>query len=137
MEMPTEENPVVVHNGDCLDLLRSLPDGCVDAVITDPPYNVGFGYAGDDSGDRKADYREWCAGWLAELRRVCRGPVAVSVGQANLSLWATIAPPDWWLAWWKPAAMGRCVVGFNNWEPVALYGKPARAGCATRSWCHA
>jgi len=42
VEMPTEENPVVVHNGDCLDLLRSLPDGCVDAVITDPPYGMDW-----------------------------------------------------------------------------------------------
>jgi site-specific DNA-methyltransferase (adenine-specific) len=26
--------------GDCLDLMRDLPDGCVDAVVTDPPYNI-------------------------------------------------------------------------------------------------
>ena len=24
--------------GDCLDVMRQMPDGCVDAVITDPPY---------------------------------------------------------------------------------------------------
>jgi len=36
VEMPTAENPVVVHNGDCLDLLPRL--GGVDAVVTDPPY---------------------------------------------------------------------------------------------------
>jgi DNA modification methylase len=28
--------------GDCLELMRSLPDGCVDAVITDPPYGMGY-----------------------------------------------------------------------------------------------
>lgn len=27
--------------GDCLDALRSLPDGSVDAIITDPPYCAG------------------------------------------------------------------------------------------------
>ena len=27
----------VVH-GDCIGVLKSLPDGCVDAVVTDPPY---------------------------------------------------------------------------------------------------
>ncbi len=26
--------------GDCLELMKSLPDGCVDAVITDPPYGI-------------------------------------------------------------------------------------------------
>lgn len=25
--------------------------------------------------------------------------------------------------------MGRCVVGFNNWEPIAVYGTPKKAGC--------
>ncbi len=38
IELPTEANPVTVIEGDCLDILRALPDGCVDAVITDPPY---------------------------------------------------------------------------------------------------
>lgn len=28
--------------GDCLDVLKTLPDGSVDAVITDPPYGVGL-----------------------------------------------------------------------------------------------
>ena len=27
-----------VHHADCLDALRRLPDGCVDAILTDPPY---------------------------------------------------------------------------------------------------
>ena len=28
----------VVHCGDCLDILPTLPDASIDAVITDPPY---------------------------------------------------------------------------------------------------
>ena len=27
--------------GDCLEVMKSMPDGCVDAVITDPPYCSG------------------------------------------------------------------------------------------------
>jgi len=34
--------PWQVIQGDCLDVLRQLPDGCVDAVVTDPPYGIGF-----------------------------------------------------------------------------------------------
>ena len=30
-----------IHNVDCLDFLRTLPDGSVDAVVTDPPYGIG------------------------------------------------------------------------------------------------
>ena len=29
-----------VIQGDCLDVMRELPDGCVDAVVTDPPYGI-------------------------------------------------------------------------------------------------
>jgi site-specific DNA-methyltransferase (adenine-specific) len=42
IEMPTEADPVKVIEGDCLDVLRSLPDGCVDAVLTDPPYGIAY-----------------------------------------------------------------------------------------------
>lgn len=45
---------VVLHGGDCLDVLADLPPGSVDAVITDPPYHFDtivkrFGGA-DDHG---------------------------------------------------------------------------------------
>lgn len=33
---------VVLHLGDCLSFMRTLPDGAVDAVITDPPYGVRY-----------------------------------------------------------------------------------------------
>lgn len=32
----------VVYNGDCLDILKTLPDASVDAVVTDPPYGIRF-----------------------------------------------------------------------------------------------
>lgn len=33
-------NTVQLHHGDCLDVLRTLPDASVDAVVTDPPYGL-------------------------------------------------------------------------------------------------
>ncbi|URL59588.1 site-specific DNA-methyltransferase [Luteibacter flocculans] len=37
--------------GDCLEVMRSLPSDSVDAVVTDPPYELGFmGKAWDKSG---------------------------------------------------------------------------------------
>jgi DNA modification methylase len=99
----------------------------VDAVVTDPPYNVGINYG--IINDDRPDYAAWCGQWFSMLRRIGPKAIGVSVGQGNLSQWATIAPPDWWIAWWKPAAMGRCVIGFNNWEPIAFYGQATRLGC--------
>lgn len=31
-----------LHHGDCLDVLRGMPDASVDAVVTDPPYGLSF-----------------------------------------------------------------------------------------------
>ena len=31
-----------IHNGDCLQVLRTLPDCSVDACVTDPPYGLAF-----------------------------------------------------------------------------------------------
>ncbi|MFM6219016.1 MAG: hypothetical protein ACKPDM_01410, partial [Dolichospermum sp.] len=31
----------IIH-GDCFEILRDIPDGFVDAVITDPPYGIGL-----------------------------------------------------------------------------------------------
>ena len=28
--------------GDCLEVLPQLPSNCVDAIVTDPPYGLGF-----------------------------------------------------------------------------------------------
>src|SRR5690606_15824519 len=31
-----------LHLDDCLEVMRQMPDGSVDAVITDPPYGVSY-----------------------------------------------------------------------------------------------
>jgi site-specific DNA-methyltransferase (adenine-specific) len=31
-----------IYHGDCLEVLRALPDASVDAVVTDPPYGINF-----------------------------------------------------------------------------------------------
>lgn len=31
-----------IHLGDCLDFMRQMPDKCVDLVLTDPPYGIGY-----------------------------------------------------------------------------------------------
>jgi DNA methylase len=42
---------VALHLGDCLDVLPDLPDASVDAICTDPPYELAFmGRSWDSSG---------------------------------------------------------------------------------------
>jgi len=34
----------IIYCGDCLDQLRKLPDGCVDLIYIDPPFNSNRNY---------------------------------------------------------------------------------------------
>ena len=31
-----------LHCGDCIEVMRALPDDSIDAIVTDPPYGIGF-----------------------------------------------------------------------------------------------
>jgi site-specific DNA-methyltransferase (adenine-specific) len=35
------ENTIKLHNADCLQVMKSLPDNSVDIIFTDPPYALG------------------------------------------------------------------------------------------------
>lgn len=37
MTVHYEDDTVTLHHGDCLDVMHTLPDASVDAVVTDPP----------------------------------------------------------------------------------------------------
>lgn len=37
-----EDSGLVLYQGDCLDVMRSIPDNFVDSIVTDPPYGLGF-----------------------------------------------------------------------------------------------
>lgn len=46
-----------LHLGDCLEIMRDLPDNSVDSVVTDPPYGIRFmgkSWDGQDIEDRAA-----------------------------------------------------------------------------------
>lgn len=46
MSIYYQDDKVTLHHGDCLDVLATLPDASVDAVVTDPPYNLTSGKRG-------------------------------------------------------------------------------------------
>jgi hypothetical protein len=62
-----------VEQGDCLDVMRSMPDACVDALVTDPPAGIGFmGKSWDhDKGGRDV-WVAWLAARMREAYRVMK-----------------------------------------------------------------
>jgi site-specific DNA-methyltransferase (adenine-specific) len=45
------DDRVTLYHGDCIEVMRTLPDASVDAVVTDPPYLLDFMGKGWDSAD--------------------------------------------------------------------------------------
>jgi len=65
-------NMEVLFEGDCLEIMRTLPSESVDMIFADPPFNVGKKYGGKSDTDRRSDYYEWCAAWIAESFRLLK-----------------------------------------------------------------
>ena len=57
----------MIYCGDSLELMKTLETGSVDAVIADPPYNIGKA-----SWDKIPDYLEWCREWITEAARIMK-----------------------------------------------------------------
>lgn len=57
----------VIH-GDNLEVMRGMPDSCVDTVITDPP--AGIAFMGKSWDKDKGGRDQWIA-WLAEIMAEC------------------------------------------------------------------
>ena len=76
---------VTLYQGDCLDVLRGMPDASVDAVVTDPPFGIGFGYtSGKDVAATPEAYGAWLQTWQPEVERILRPGGLLAVWQAQL-----------------------------------------------------
>lgn len=62
-----KQQPYTLHLGDCLEVLRTLPDNSIDAVVTDPPYALPGGFMGKQwdkhDGREDAGFGYWLAGF--------------------------------------------------------------------------
>jgi DNA modification methylase len=58
---------ILLYHGDCLEEMSKIPDGSVDLVLTDPPYNIGKA-----KWDKIPNYIEWCGKWLKECERLLK-----------------------------------------------------------------
>lgn len=83
-----------IHRRDCIEGMKDLPDGSVDLVFADPPFNIGYSY--DVYHDRLEDneYLNWSERWMTEVRRILKpdGTFWLAIGDefaAELKVCAT------------------------------------------------
>lgn len=59
-----------IEQGDCVELLKGLPNESIDVIVTSPPYWKGFEYEAYFNSYKQ--YLEWCRRWLKECKRVLK-----------------------------------------------------------------
>lgn len=73
-----------ILQADCVATMESWPEGCIDLVFADPPFNIGYKYKGYNDALQYEDYVAWTKRWMAASVRVLRetGSFYVAIGDA-------------------------------------------------------
>lgn len=69
------EDKITLLQGDCLELIKSIPSGSIDMVLTDPPYMINTKSAVGAKINPWADYCNasfWYSEWIKEARRILK-----------------------------------------------------------------
>lgn len=61
-----------IINNDCIEYMKTLPDECVDLLITDPPYYKAINESWDKQWKTEEEYLNWCQEWFNECVRVLK-----------------------------------------------------------------
>ena len=68
-----------IINGDCIEVIKTLPEGSVDLVVTSPPYNCGIKYDTHIDTLTMDEYWIWTKEWLTESYRILKDDGRVSI----------------------------------------------------------
>ena len=68
-----------IHLGDCIDGMRNIPDGSVDLVVADPPYNLDKDFGTWKEAEQKQQWLPWSKLWLAECMRLMKPSASIFV----------------------------------------------------------
>ena len=74
MDHPSPLSPFLgqIHNRDCIEGLKQIPDGSIDLAFADPPFNIGYEYDQYDDRLDSDKYLEWSSQWMSEVYRVLK-----------------------------------------------------------------
>jgi DNA modification methylase len=105
--------PNHVYCGDCLELMKGIPDKSVDFAFADPPYGIG-------KAEWDAEYPE---GFEQPLLRIAKG-CAITPGQENIGRCINALGDSYRgvVSAWNINGMTFSKVGFENWIPVVMGG---------------
>jgi len=70
-----------VINGDCIEVMASMPEGSVDLIVTSPPYGVGIDYDVHEDDMVWEEYVKFTHSWMEQAYRVLKddGRIALNI----------------------------------------------------------
>ena len=79
MEFEKVINTVI--NGDCIEVMKEMPEGVVDLIVTSPPYGVNIAYDVHDDDMEISEYLEFTRKWMTEAYKVLKddGRIALNI----------------------------------------------------------
>ena len=103
--------------GNCIELMRELPDKSIDLVLTDPPYGLNFDY-GVNYIDTRDNLIKLLKDAIPEMMRIGKR-IANLPGITQIYLYPE---PDWLLcvSWNTTGSYGG--FGYTQWMPILVYG---------------
>ena len=61
-----------IHNKDCIKGMKKIPEGAVDLVFADPPFNIGFEYDQYEDKLESEQYIAWSRDWIEQVHRILK-----------------------------------------------------------------
>ncbi|GHT09079.1 hypothetical protein FACS189426_06390 [Bacteroidia bacterium] len=115
---------ITLHNGDCMEVLKSLPDNAFDLAICDPPYGIGASEMTMGSGKNKRfeKGKKWDKTppppeYFQELQRVSNNQIIWGGNYFNLPLTKS------WIVWDKgiywETSFADCEMAWTSFNRVA------------------
>ncbi len=70
-----------IINGDCIEVMKTMPESTVDLIVTSPPYGVGIEYDTHNDDVDFEEYKIFSKDWLTEAYRVLKddGRIALNI----------------------------------------------------------
>lgn len=123
-----------VLHGDCLEMMKQIPDKSIDLVLTDPPYGIGIAnktslsIKGASDSKKEFSKKEWdtfvpTKEYFDEMIRISKNQIIFGG-----NYFAHLLPPtSCYLVWWKKDGLPRgtfadCELAWSSFkQPAQVY----------------
>jgi site-specific DNA-methyltransferase (adenine-specific) len=118
MDIKELENKII--HADCMDILKQLPDKCVDCIITDPPYGINYENNDWDKNFNIKEVMELCTQKIKD-----NGNIIIFQGWSNVCETKQIMDKYWniqnWIIWDRIKGRGALYNFTSTREDILWY----------------